>query len=575
MVNRKRILVIDDDKINRAVIAGSLESNYDIVEAAGIEQVSALDVEEKKRIDLIIIDMFLKKDDFWEFMKRLKKDKDYAHIPVIVILAPDTDNMFIERAGMLGADEFITRPFSEYVINRRVQKIISAGSTPGISDAAGSRAGDRISAYLEFERLKSEFFLSQTKEIWFEYSFDTSALELSREAAVALELPYIIEKPFENPKVSSFFTSGQHLKIIEELEASSAENTFYEEELQIDTESGKKWFKLSMYILWSAQKNRPLSAFGKLEDINNRYSRLQKLYSSYVKTKQLRAENPDITAEQVLAMIEYFKGMFEIVRLVDPKACMQLEINDGRVSIGKPQRCYTIWNKTSRCENCVSKIAGCTGRPSTRLEFTENKIYNVSASYITVDGKAYALELASPVNYDKMMASDDKNKLLNAITAHNRQLYIDPVTEVYNRRYYDDRLREKNGEFTLAMLDIDNFKLVNDRFGHIAGDEALVAIAKTIKKTVRAGDDVVRFGGDEFLIVLDDMPEEMLPVKLEQILHAVENIRLENYPDMRLTVSIGGAYAHGILSQILRKADMAMYKAKNKRNSICTYSDSI
>ncbi len=573
MNKRKRILIIDDDKINRIVIAGSLESNYDIVEMAGIEQAAALDPGQKKRIDLIIIDMFLKKDGFWEFMKWLKKDKDCAHIPVIVILAPDTDNMFIERAGMLGATEFITRPFSEYAINMRVQKIINTNNTSDISGTGDCKAGGRMSAYLEFERLKSDFFLSQAKETWFEYSFDTSVLELSRETAEALEIPYVIEKPFENPTIKSFFADDQHLKIIEELESLSAENTFYEEELQLDTATGKQWFKLSMCIMWSADKNRPLSAFGKLDDINGGYSKLQGFYSSYAKTKNFRSQNPEVTTAQMSAMIEYFKGMFEIVRLVDPKVCMQFEVNNGRISIGKPQRCYTTWNKTSRCENCISRAAEHTGKAVTRLEFTENRVYNISAAYITVDGKAYVLELASPVNYEEMMAPDDKNKLLNAIAVHNRQLYIDPVTQVYNRRYYDDKLREKNGDFTLAMLDVDNFKLVNDRFGHIAGDEALAAIAGAIRKTVRSGDDVVRFGGDEFLIRFDDMPEDMLLAKLEQILHAVENIRLENYPDMRLTVSIGGTYAQGILSQILRKADMAMYKAKDKRNSVCTYSD--
>ena len=177
------------------------------------------------------------------------------------------------------------------------------------------------------------------------------------------------------------------------------------------------------------------------------------------------------------------------------------------------------------------------------------------------------------VDHDVMLSADDKNKLLNAITAHNRQLYIDSVTGIYNRRYYDDRLCELSGEFAFAMIDMDNFKQINDRFGHLAGDAALAAVAQAIKENVRTGDDVVRFGGDEFFILFKEMQGEILLRKLEKILHAVERVRLEEYPELRVTVSIGGVYDRGKLSQILRKADIAMYNAKGRRNSICIYED--
>lgn len=93
-----------------------------------------------------------------------------------------------------------------------------------------------------------------------------------------------------------------------------------------------------------------------------------------------------------------------------------------------------------------------TKKTLTKLEFINDRIYNVSAAYILVDGKGYVLELASFVDHDVMLSADDKNKLLNAITAHNRQLYIDSVTGIYNRRYYDDRLCELSGEFAFAMI---------------------------------------------------------------------------------------------------------------------------
>ena len=92
---RKKILVIDDDRINRAIIAEILEENFDVIEKADIDTAYALEENTKKHIDLILIDMFLKDGEFWKFMDRLKIRSDYANIPVIVIIAPDTDNTFI------------------------------------------------------------------------------------------------------------------------------------------------------------------------------------------------------------------------------------------------------------------------------------------------------------------------------------------------------------------------------------------------------------------------------------------------------------------------------------------------
>lgn len=578
---RKKILVIDDDRINRAIIAEILEENFDVIEAADIDTAYAIEENTKKHIDLILIDMFLKNSDFWKFMDGIKTRSDYAGIPVVVIIAPDTDNMFIERAGRLGAAEFVARPFSEYIINRRISKIIdiSPEKSEHMQDRQnGESIRERTSAYLEEERAKSDFFLSQTREIWFKYNFDPQVITLSRMSADKLGVPQIVENPFENEKIKSFFDDGQYERIRNSLRDLSAENSFYEGEMQLNTEAGRKWYRLSMYIVWSAELNKPASVFGMFQDIDTGYRELEKLQRYEAPEAQLSAEAldcdiPEITEAQAVNIMKYFGRMFEFVRLVDPEICMQFTIDSDNHIIEKPYRCYAIWNKSNRCDNCISMTVAHTKKTLTKLEFINDRIYNVSAAYILVDGKGYVLELASFVDHDVMLSADDKNKLLNAITAHNRQLYIDSVTGIYNRRYYDDRLCELSGEFAFAMIDMDNFKQINDRFGHLAGDAALAAAAQAIKANVGTGDDVVRFGGDEFFVLFKDMPNEILQRKLEKILQAIERVRIEEYPELRVTVSIGGAYDRGKLSQILRKADIAMYNAKGRRNSICIYED--
>ncbi len=170
-------------------------------------------------------------------------------------------------------------------------------------------------------------------------------------------------------------------------------------------------------------------------------------------------------------------------------------------------------------------------------------------------------------------SNDEEEKNLKNIAEHDRRFYIDPVTGVYNRRYFDDKLRDLDGEFAFAMLDMDNFKQINDTFGHPAGDAALAAAAQAIKQNVRNGDDIIRYGGDEFFLLLRNMPKESVEKKLESILHAVENAKVKDYPDVKMTISIGGAFEKGKLSQTLRKADIAMYWAKEERNSIYIYKD--
>ena len=85
------------------------------------------------------------------------------------------------------------------------------------------------------------------------------------------------------------------------------------------------------------------------------------------------------------------------------------------------------------------------------------------ASFIEVDGRPYSLELVKRIKSDDMF---ERENVLNQLLVRNRQVYMDSVTKVYNRRYYDERLKNLEGWFSFAMIDMDNFKHINDRFGH-------------------------------------------------------------------------------------------------------------
>lgn len=161
------------------------------------------------------------------------------------------------------------------------------------------------------------------------------------------------------------------------------------------------------------------------------------------------------------------------------------------------------------------------------------------------------------------------------ITERKEQVYSDSLTHVRNRKYYDECLAPQSCQ-ALVMADVDRFKDVNDAHGHLCGDAALAAASAALHDSVRDMDDVVRYGGDEFLIVFREITPEALRDRLEHIRRAVEDIRLDGYPQVRLSMSFGATYGSGQIRDMLPVADELLYEAKKARNTVAIrpFSDS-
>lgn len=154
------------------------------------------------------------------------------------------------------------------------------------------------------------------------------------------------------------------------------------------------------------------------------------------------------------------------------------------------------------------------------------------------------------------------------------QSFTDPLTEVYNRRSLDDmanryisHARRIEKPLTFAMIDVDRFKEVNTRFGHLTGDMVLAEIASLLRSCVRGSDAVVRFGGDEFLIILADTGVEgaaLVAARIRDFL--AEWNRGGHLKDFTLDLSIGLAeWQDGkTLDDVLRVADQEMYAEKRE-----------
>ena len=150
------------------------------------------------------------------------------------------------------------------------------------------------------------------------------------------------------------------------------------------------------------------------------------------------------------------------------------------------------------------------------------------------------------------------------------ELYRDPLTGIYNRRYYEEVARKTIGPAGVALMDVDDFKICNDTYGHYAGDMALETAANAIHSCIRNTDRLIRYGGDEFLLVLPGIPSDILQAKLEQIRAAVQQAAVPGYSHFRLSLSIGGTMQAitDSMENAVRRADRLMYQAKCRKNAV-------
>lgn len=175
---------------------------------------------------------------------------------------------------------------------------------------------------------------------------------------------------------------------------------------------------------------------------------------------------------------------------------------------------HGIWGQGNQLENGIA-ANGMSGKENlTKIEFINQNVYHVRSTYVEVDGYPYLLEL------------------------------VDQITEETH---------------------MDHFNAINDTYGHPVGDLALKQAAKAIKNCVKRTDSVVRFGGDEFFVVFGDIPFHMLQEKLEEIRSCVDKAVIPDYPQLKLSISIGGVYGPGQVSDLMEAADRLLFQVKREK----------
>ncbi len=178
-------------------------------------------------------------------------------------------------------------------------------------------------------------------------------------------------------------------------------------------------------------------------------------------------------------------------------------------------------------------------------------------------------KMAEIVHLNSILTQDRKRIEILSVT--------DPLTKLYNRQKFNDvfemmllrrHWNEKNS-FGLIIVDIDDFKKVNDIYGHQRGDKTLITVANTLSATTRMGDILARWGGEEFVVLVPDVDKEKILFVAEKLRSAVENINISEVGSITVSLGVSLFTENDIEETMMHRADVALYKAKNNgRNRV-------
>ena len=273
-----------------------------------------------------------------------------------------------------------------------------------------------------------------------------------------------------------------------------------------------------------------------------------------------------MSKDEMKALVASLKKIYTDVRLISEE-----ELLEEGLPIRKP--CSVCEHKGEPLR-CAARVAMATRSTQCRLEQLDGDVAHITCSYQEVDGKPYVLELVQRTPAQNIVDSAEGESIVLRAAGWSSRFYRDGLTGAYNRLYYEDVARTVVGPAGIAVIDMDDFRVYNDTYGHHAGDVALEVTAEAIRSCIRRDDVLIRYGGDEFLLVLVGIPGDYLKTKLEQIRAKVQEAVIPGYPHLHPSVSIGGAVQS--LSEPMEKAvfhaENLLCRAKNRKNTVVTDS---
>lgn len=292
----------------------------------------------------------------------------------------------------------------------------------------------------------------------------------------------------------------------------------------------------------------------------------------------------DEEVKGVLKKLDGLEKMYEIIRFVDPVAKKVISYKNNIIN-ELEINCFDFWENNEICDNCISIRAYNDNKSYVKLEYSPNKVFLITAIPYELEKRKIIIELLKDITNSMVFGSgefDNNSQVYAMINCLNNLILKDPLTDVYNRRYIDEKLpidllntALTEQDISVIMADIDFFKKVNDTYGHLTGDEVLKSFANIISGCTQNNNDwVSRLGGEEFLICLPG-------AKLEKAVEIAEKMRMQveaseiktNNNIIKITASFGVNTMKPLqgsnMESFIEYADKKLYLAKNNgRNRV-------
>ena len=616
-MNRQKILIVDDSEMNREMLKAILGEGYKYAEAVDGAQALRM-LQQDMHIDLVLLDINMPKMDGFAVLEHMNQFRWIDEVPVIMISAAD-DRESIKRCYSLGVADYIRRPFDSYIVQRRVQNTLRLYANQKrlmgmVSDQIYRNQRDSnvmigiLSHIVEFRNSESAQHVLQVQTVTGmllrRLVEKTDVYHLTEEkirlivTASALHDIGKISIP-ENILNKPGRLTPEEFDVIRThpaIGASMLEGlTPYRKEpllktaIEICRWHHERWDGrgypdglLGEQIPISAQ----VVALADVYDALTSDRCYKKAYShdtavSMILNGECGAFNPMLLdcLQEISASLRHALPLLAVEQSMKKDAQRlssellrnsnmprsdraQRELDADGTLHRTGERCAAFWDTDSSCANCISSRAFAEHTTLNKLEFTRNEMYFVIAKYVSINGTPCVLEMVSRLNEGRWIDANGSRFLLDRTRGEDMQLFLDPLTGVYARRYFETYRTHLEGMEGVALIDVNSFKHINDTCGHAAGDAALRDIASAIRSCIRKTDILIRYGGDEFLLLFPRMTEEIFLEKKKQIQQAVRGVRMSEFADIQLSVSVGGVCGVHPITEAIRKADYLMYLDK-------------
>ena len=428
-------------------------------------------------------------------------------------------------------------------------------------------SSEKIVQQLEFERMRYNFLAEGSRNIVFTYTISPPLLTFNQAGCKRSGITEPSFSPLQSGVLKDLVEEQSLKRLIRKITQATRETPDVTSNLFLTDGKNPCHYRCKCRVIWTDGAEKGYTGVvGKLTDITDDYMVMEN-----VREEGLKVLEKDRSAEfssfydrfkkcgfstdgtEAWLLLQYLQIPYDLVRYVDPITNKVIHIEKDGKMWESETACSDIWNCLEKCSNCISRLSMQTRKRMTKLEVAGEDPYQVVSMYVEIDGKPCCLEMASRIDGDFMPDGYSKDEILSSVRIHKEKVYIDPVTGVYNKRYYVEKLSKMDNAAALMFADIKNFKRINENFGHQAGDDVLRQVAGVLRDVAAGKGDVLRYSGDDFVTVFFKATEEELSEIQKEMCRRVEALRFPELPGVQLKLVTAGTSIPGRVEEMLEQ----------------------